>query len=499
MAFALRNAFPLKPEIRLAQALSEYETILTPKQKAEFREYRRQEPPVAAEVMAFTSKIDVGVHGNRNMRAGPRLYNVLQAVQQFSSVIDTIVGSSQSHLAGALWGVMKMTLMVASNFLSYFDRLAELFMSIGRSCPRYQEFTVLFPDSSGLHRASCEYFVIVVGLCKEALSFLQKSFASQLSSSLLRPFESQYGHFERDLKRLSNEIREEILLALTKEQVVEAKKSSRFRKFMSRSKVSQELEERRKIKGPMARWNFLNACSGYDHQPSWKQLRKAGSSSWIYEEEEYKEWLKPGSSSILWCTGIIGSGKSVLTANLVENLVASTVPSPTTVVSYFFCRYDDSDSVDVQDIIGSIVRQILEATPPEAFADIELSPTSLQADVAMGYLWTLLPPDDERDFFIIIDALDECTKLEELMQHLKEFLDSKYKFHVFCSCRTDTCLGSTLKLEPQHHISMSADAELKQYIQSELEHRLESGILKLGDPNLIVDIREALINGSQGM
>jgi hypothetical protein len=44
-----------------------------------------------------------------------------------------------------------------------------------------------------------------------------------------------------------------------------------------------------------------------------------------------------------------------------------------------------------------------------------------------------------------------------------------------------------------------ADSEIAQYIENELEERLESGSLCLGDPTIILSIQDALVKGSQGM
>jgi ankyrin repeat domain-containing protein 50 len=115
MAVALHNAAPLKPEIQFVQALSEYEAILTDDQKTKFRTYHRQQPPDATDVMRFTAEIDRDNSHRKSRRCvGPRLTNILQAVQQFSTIVDTIVGGSQSQIACAIWGVLKMSIQVTS-------------------------------------------------------------------------------------------------------------------------------------------------------------------------------------------------------------------------------------------------------------------------------------------------------------------------------------------------------------------------------------------------
>lgn len=114
MALSLARAAPLKPEIKLAKALSEFEVALPTDQKTKLRTYRGQSPPNPTDVIKFTAEIDRDFSRNRKSRqcVGTRLTNVLHAVQQFSTVVDAIVGSSQSQIAGAIWGTVKLSLQV---------------------------------------------------------------------------------------------------------------------------------------------------------------------------------------------------------------------------------------------------------------------------------------------------------------------------------------------------------------------------------------------------
>jgi hypothetical protein len=82
----LSNASRLKPEIRLAQAVSQFEADLSSEQKATFRTYRsqsRDSPPDPSDVMRLTAEIDRRDSGKigRGRCFGPRLTNSLRAVQ----------------------------------------------------------------------------------------------------------------------------------------------------------------------------------------------------------------------------------------------------------------------------------------------------------------------------------------------------------------------------------------------------------------------------------
>jgi hypothetical protein len=111
MSVALANASRLKPEIRLAQAVSQFEADLSSKQKTTFctsRSQWRDSPPDSSDVMRLTAEIE------RNGRRcfGPRLTNFLQAVQQFAALGDIVVGGSQNIIACGVWSLVRMSLLV---------------------------------------------------------------------------------------------------------------------------------------------------------------------------------------------------------------------------------------------------------------------------------------------------------------------------------------------------------------------------------------------------
>ena len=372
-------------------------------------------------------------------------------------------------------------------------------MKIGLTCPRYRDFGLLYPESMRLQNALCEYFVIIVRLCKQAVVFLKKRFWSQLSSSILSPFESEFGSFHQELEILANAIREEVSLASNQAQRNEATEMSRFRTFAKKfSDTSiRDLGEARTRKRKEAELRFLNACSVYNHEESWKQARKRGNTHWICHDEKYRQWKGERVSGTLWCTGILGSGKTVLSANVVEDLKITT----TAIVAYFFCRYDEVESLQTRTIIGSIARQIFDHINPDIDAIAEPKFGTIDTDQALDYIQKLLPSNSQK-YFIVIDGLDECEEKESrlLLQWLKQLLMSKHAFHVYCSSRPDIFSWAPALLEPRWNLSMSQTGpDIKEYIENTLEHRLESKEFSVGDPTIILTIRDTLIEKAHGM
>ena len=118
MSVLLANISRLKPEIRLAQAVSQFEADLSSEQKTTFRTYRSQScdsPPDPKDVMQLTAEIDRQASGKVGGRCfGPRLINFLQAVQQYAALGDIVVGGAQSIIAAGVWSLVRMSLLVGA-------------------------------------------------------------------------------------------------------------------------------------------------------------------------------------------------------------------------------------------------------------------------------------------------------------------------------------------------------------------------------------------------
>lgn len=125
MSTLLQRIAPLKPEIRLAQAIAQFVANLSYEQRAEFQSNKRQSfdyPPDIHDVMRLTAEIDCRVAGKVGSRRcfGTRLVNILEAVQRFAALGDVIVGGSQNIIACSVWSLVRITLLVCPPPNNYF-------------------------------------------------------------------------------------------------------------------------------------------------------------------------------------------------------------------------------------------------------------------------------------------------------------------------------------------------------------------------------------------
>ena len=112
MALAVAKAAPLRPEIRLSQALQEYESTLSPEQK---QSYDKSPPDVSA-VMALTCEVDRQTAGRKTRRWGARLTSFLNSIHGFTTIADSVVSNMGSPIAGAIWGAVKVAIQVRIGF-----------------------------------------------------------------------------------------------------------------------------------------------------------------------------------------------------------------------------------------------------------------------------------------------------------------------------------------------------------------------------------------------
>ncbi|KAL9079666.1 MAG: hypothetical protein Q9157_001442 [Trypethelium eluteriae] len=370
-------------------------------------------------------------------------------------------------------------------------------MAIGRSAPRYQMMGLLYRRSKTLQSYLSEYFVVVVGLCHQLLKFSQKSKFGQFASAVSNP---NMGSYQSELDVWANAIKEEVNLQVAKTTEEEAQENSRMRTLSRKFLQSKSVHQRMKTK-----IKLLDLCSVYDYETTWKQTRKVGNATLFSRSLEYQAWKDRAnaSRSTLICTGKLGCGKSVLLANIVDDLNLHFRGESIT-VAYFFCRHDNPDSLKARTIIGSLARQLLRPIPDLSMASGFLDETASALDFngIFGLLKRSLPSDCKVSF--ILDGLDECDSAElDLVVEVLQRLQNEILLLLCISLRLEP--SKTAKVSPARFkdtIIFSIPEEnpdIELFIQAELEDCIQSTRLVVGNPALIVEIQSTLLEGSQGM
>ena len=132
---------------------------------------------------------------------------------------------------------------------------------------------------------------------------------------------------------------------------------------------------------------------------------------WFLDSNEFLDWSK-GSREVLLCSGIPGTGKTVLSSVVIEWLGAKYYECEEVGIAYVYCSYNEQASQRPKDLIASIWRQLNRAPFSSAVRDLytkhwvqKTTPSS------QDILNTLRVTTSQLSrTFIVIDGLDECSE-----------------------------------------------------------------------------------------
>lgn len=509
------------PTIALRQALMGFESILTKEQKQEYKDNANLSDITG--VIAFVAEIDANNNNAIRRCVAPRLCTFLEATQQFSEVVGLFV-SSNPQIAALVWGGVKTAILTVSNITSYFGKVTSMIMEIGRSCPTYQQFGQLYPGSVGLQRELCDYYAVIIQLCTKIIEVSRRPLITQTLSSIFNPFESDFKNYIEKLRQAASDIQQQISLA-SKKANNEAKKlleqesenHAVFRKLTSKFQRDSRKEfdeahlwrirmmERETAK---LRSNIRDNLSTINYVKPWKQAmrqRVPATAEWFHREAVFHEWQSDQNTAILWCPGKMGAGKTVLMSNVVAQLHAARNTGDA--IAYYFCRSDDIASLSARNIFGSLARQILEPqikhTEDENLQRLYEDSQDLNTAEIVQFLLCRLQAN--KRYYLVIDGLDECETVEirKVAQSVARLCDASgtnLKFLFAGRPELENCLFGSRR--PKFRIPLAeskVDLDMDRFIETTLRLYLEEEQLRLGDAMLIVEISEALREGSKGM
>ena len=148
----------------------------------------------------------------------------------------------------------------------------------------------------------------------------------RLPKTLLVSFQTEFGPYEKELsqsyqdvrneasllshpgQREENQLQAEMRFERPSRRNILTKLTSTINDNQVREEQAREEERRLSIRQRSLhnkKMQFLNNLSRYDHQKTYKQIRKScvpGTSTWILEHPEFVAW-KDQASEVLWCSG----------------------------------------------------------------------------------------------------------------------------------------------------------------------------------------------------
>jgi Cdc6-like AAA superfamily ATPase len=243
---------------------------------------------------------------------------------------------------------------------------------------------------------------------------------------------------------------------------------------------------------------FLHPLNFRDKQQDLCALRVPGSGEWFLRSPEVQKWLS-GSGQTLFCTGKPGSGKTFLTALLVETMFAESGDKAEIGIAYL---YFDSRHFDQKPerLLASIIQQLVyKLSPvPSGLKHLYLHHESRQTFPSLAEMSELLKSvvSGFSRVFIIMDALDELPALHRqvVVRDMLE-LQGHRGTNLFVTSRPIPEIASTF----EGSLTLSIRAH-REDLRAMIEARLAIGnrLFRMA-PELREQVISSIINEADGM
>ena len=321
----------------------------------------------------------------------------------------------------------------------------------------------------------------------------------------------------QDLKRVAKENTRQLLeLAnaveetskANKEQFVEVRKDlATSEKLQTRlsdgiDHLSKSDDDQKEEKEKEDILNWLTSIDYSSQQSDFINRRTPGTGHWLLDSAEFREWVDT-DSKILFCPGIPGAGKTILTSIVVEELYerfrSRDVEDGTSIgIAYMYCNFLRRNDQTAYGILASLLKQLCQETASlpevvrgfyEKYRDRRIRPsinavsTTLQA-VVRGF----------SRVFIILDALDECQTSDGCRTNvLTEIF--RLSANIFATSRPVPEI--TEKFSQSIHLEISAkDDDVGMYLDGHM-YRLPGFVAS--NPSLQEEIKSTITRLVQGM
>jgi hypothetical protein len=219
------------------------------------------------------------------------------------------------------------------------------------------------------------------------------------------------------------------------------------------------------------------------------------------DSPEFQTWLNTNKQT-LFCPGIPGAGKTILTSIVVKELTTQFSNDPTVGIAYLYCNFRQKDKQKAQDLLASLLKQLSEeqSSLPDSVKSLydkhKKTRTQPSLDEISGTLQFVAAAYSR--VFIIIDALDECSISDGSQQRFLLCLFSlqaKCGANLFTTSRHITSIEKEFKGNIKLEIRASEE-DLRRYLDGQM-FRLPGFVVR--NLELQEEIKTNIVQAIEGM
>jgi len=238
-------------------------------------------------------------------------------------------------------------------------------------------------------------------------------------------------------------------------------------------------------------------------QSDYISRRQAGTGHWLVDSAEFQAWLKSDKKT-LFCTGIPGAGKTIMSSIVVDQLSVKFENDPSVGTAYIYCSYKEQQMQKPEDLLSSLLKQLAQQRPTMP-TNVERLFTRHEAKKTRPLLKEIIEALDSTirlysKIFVVIDALDECYELKGdgdngLLSAVSN-LQNQTPLHLFATSRHVEKITSRFRGCMFKEIRAQDDDVLR-YVNARMPQLLQSQISK--HPEVQDTVRKNITKAAGGM
>jgi len=186
-----------------------------------------------------------------------------------------------------------------------------------------------------------------------------------------------------------------------------------------RNQMANNLQERETKRARTEILEWLRSTDPSTNHKTARGKHQKLTGEWILASTEFCKW-KQEAGGFLWLHGIPGSGKTVLCSTVIEHIKCECEGDANLEYAYFYFDFNSAMKQEVTGLLRSILAQLAyrkQVLPEEIWELYQQCGQGRQqpnAALLLSALLSLLKSSSRT--YLIIDALDECSELDDLLK-----------------------------------------------------------------------------------
>ncbi|CAG8882582.1 unnamed protein product [Penicillium egyptiacum] len=200
-------------------------------------------------------------------------------------------------------------------------------------------------------------------------------------------------------------------------------------------KISSHLEQKEELEI----LNWITPINYGPQQSDFLGRRQRGTGQWLLESTQFEIW-KAIKNQTMFCPGIPGAGKTIISSIVVDHLDQEFQADPAIGIAYVYCNFKRQDDQKINDLLEGLLKQLAGRCQPlpnsvkELYKYHKARGTRPSAEEISNVL--LIVAATFSKLFIIVDALDECQASDRLHFVSELFnLQTRHSANIFATSR----------------------------------------------------------------